>query len=146
MHQQVLLFMPVVTQFPAAFTDMLLANGTSHTRGIAFPLPGITLRCHGTSKSLLGSMLEQLPPRRWWVLMEKSYYDAGLSKAFSVPCGDVSIALCQLHCIKIIVSISYHQCYCINCIVPILYYQYYIINIIIQSKLYYQLHCNNCIV
>ena len=39
MHYQVQLFVPIITQLPAAFTDMFLANGTSHSRGIAFLLP-----------------------------------------------------------------------------------------------------------
>ena len=45
------------------------------------------------ANALLLSMLGQLPPKRWWVLFEKSPHDAGLSKAFSIPRVDIEALL-----------------------------------------------------
>ena len=45
------------------------------------------------ANALLLSMLDQLPPKRWWVLFEKSPHDAGLSKAFSIPRVDIEALL-----------------------------------------------------
>ena len=41
------------------------------------------------ANALLLSMLGQLPPKRWWVMLEKSPHDVGLSKAFSIPRVDI---------------------------------------------------------
>ena len=45
------------------------------------------------ANALLLSMLGQLPPKRWWVMLEKSPHDVGLSKAFSIPRVDIEALL-----------------------------------------------------
>ena len=42
---------------------------------------------------LLSRVLEALPPRRWWILLERKKDDKGISKAFSIPRADIEALL-----------------------------------------------------